>query len=88
MPFNFSVLRNYQCERRKLKEMAETVPGSHHQRMHHMLSESAWDRAGVRRQLIEDANTHFGYASARVIDESAFAKRSVKFHFPEEAGRH
>lgn len=40
-----------------------------------MLSESAWDRGGVRRQLIRDANTHFGHACALVIDESAFAKK-------------
>ena len=55
--------------------MAETVCGSRYQRLHHMLSESAWDRGGVRRQLIADANTHFGYACALVIDESAFAKK-------------
>jgi SRSO17 transposase len=55
--------------------MAETVSGSQYQRLHHMLSESAWDRRGVRRQLIADANTHFGYTSALVIDESAFAKK-------------
>ncbi len=55
--------------------MAETVPGSHYQRLHHLLSESAWDRSGVRRQLIAEANVHFGYASALVIDESAFSKK-------------
>lgn len=40
-----------------------------------MLSESAWNRGGVRRQLIADANAHFGHTSALVIDESAFAKK-------------
>ena len=55
--------------------MAETVSGSQYQRLHHMLSESAWDRRGVRRQLIADANAHFGHAGALVIDESAFAKK-------------
>ncbi len=40
-----------------------------------MLSESTWDRRNVRRQLIADANVHFGYASALLIDESAFAKK-------------
>jgi SRSO17 transposase len=55
--------------------MAETVSGSQYQRLHHMLSESAWDRSSVRRQLIADANAHFGYACALVIDESAFAKK-------------
>ena len=55
--------------------MAETVSGSQYQRLHHMLSESAWDRSGVRRQLIADAHLHFGHACALVIDESAFAKK-------------
>ena len=65
----------FQCGRRNLEKMAETVSGSEYQRLHHMLSDSAWDRRGVRRQLIADANVHFGYASALVIDESAFAKK-------------
>lgn len=58
-----------------MEKMAETVSGSDYQRLHHMLSESSWDRAGVRQQLIADANSHFGYASALVIDESAFIKK-------------
>jgi SRSO17 transposase len=58
-----------------MEKMAETVSGSHYQRLHHMLSESTWDRRGVRRQLIADANAHFGHAGALVIDESAFAKK-------------
>jgi SRSO17 transposase len=65
----------FQSRRRNLEKMAETVSGSQYQRLHHMLSESTWDRRGVRRQLIADANTHFGYTSALVIDESAFAKK-------------
>lgn len=43
-----------------------------------MLSESAWDRRGVRRQLIADANAHFGAACALIFDESAFAKKGDK----------
>ena len=65
----------FQCRRRNMEKMAETVSGSRYQRLHHMLSESAWDRGGVRRQLIRDANAHFGHACALVIDESAFAKK-------------
>ncbi|MDP2880206.1 MAG: transposase [Azonexus sp.] len=49
-----------QCRRRNLEKMAETVSGSQYQRPHHLLSESAWNRSGVRRQLIADANAHFG----------------------------
>lgn len=58
--------------------MSEAVAGSEYQRLHHMLSESSWDRRGVRRQLIADANAHFGHPCALVIDESAFAKKGVK----------
>ena len=43
-----------------------------------MLSESPWNRAGVRRQLVADANAHFGHPSALVIDESAIAKKGDK----------
>ncbi|MGB4949060.1 MAG: IS701 family transposase, partial [Rhizobiaceae bacterium] len=65
----------FQCRRRNMEKMAEAVSGSQYQRLHHMLSESSWDRRGVRRQLISDANAHFGHAAALVIDESAFAKK-------------
>ena len=58
-----------------MEKMAETVSGSHYQRLHHMLSESSWDRSAVRQQLIVDANIHFGYTSALVVDESGFAKK-------------
>ena len=58
--------------------MTETVCGSRYQALHHMLSESAWDRGRVRRQLIVDANAHFGPAGALVIDESAIAKKGDK----------
>ena len=55
--------------------MAETVADSRYQPLHHMLSESKWDRRGVRRQLVVDANTHFGHPSALLLDESAFGKK-------------
>lgn len=58
--------------------MAEQVAGSHYQRLHHMLSESNWSRAEVRRQLITDANAQFGHGAALVFDESAFAKKGEK----------
>ena len=61
-----------------MEKMAETVAGSCYQSLHHMLSESAWDRRSVRGQLIADANTHFGAASALVFDESAIAKKGDK----------
>ncbi len=40
-----------------------------------MLGESNWDRRGVRRQLVVDANTHFGHPSAPLLDESVFGKK-------------
>jgi len=61
-----------------MEKMAETVCESRYQGLHHMLSESAWDRGNVRRQLIVDANAHFGHSGALVIDESAVAKKGDK----------
>ena len=59
-----------------MERMADVVAGSHPQRLHHMLSESARDRAGVLRQPVADANAHFGRGgTALVIDESGFAKK-------------
>lgn len=58
--------------------MAEQVAGSHYQRLHHMLSESAWRCADVRHQLIQDANGHFGHGAALVFDESALEKKGEK----------
>ncbi|MBZ0095718.1 MAG: IS701 family transposase [Sulfuricella sp.] len=66
----------YQSTRANMERMADVVAGSHPQRLHHMLSESTWDRAGVLRQLAADANAHFGRGgTALVIDESGFAKK-------------
>lgn len=58
--------------------MAEQVAGSHYQRLHHMLSESAWRCVDVRHQLIQDANGHFGHGAALVFDESALEKKGEK----------
>ena len=58
-----------------MAQMAEQVSGSQYQRLHHMLSESAWSRTDVRRLLVKDANQHFGHGAALVFDESAFAKK-------------
>lgn len=66
----------FQASRANMECMADVVATSHYQWMHHMLSESAWDRAGARRQLVADANAHFGRGgTAFVIDESEFAKK-------------
>jgi SRSO17 transposase len=66
----------YQSGRANLERMADCVADSDYQRMHHMLSVSAFDRLGVYRQLIQDANAHMGYGgTALVIDESGFAKK-------------
>ena len=65
----------FQSSRRNLECMAETVAESAYQQLHHMLSESEWERRDVRRQLIADANVHFGYSSAVLIDESGLAKK-------------
>lgn len=66
----------YQSDRANMERMADVVAGSRYQRLHHMLSESGWDRPGVLRQLAADANAHFGRGgTALVFDESAFAKK-------------
>lgn len=66
----------FQLPRANMERMADLVAGSHYHRLHHMLSESSWDRAGVLRQLIVDANAHFGRGgTALVIDESAMVKK-------------
>ena len=66
----------YQSSLANMERMADVVAGSPYQRLHHMLSESAWDRAGVLRHLVTDANAHFGRGgTALVIDESGFAKK-------------
>jgi SRSO17 transposase len=65
----------FQSSRRNLECMAETVADSRYQPRHHMLSESNWDRRAVRRQRVVDANAHFGYPSALLLDESAFGKK-------------
>ena len=65
----------YQATRRNLERMADVVVGSDYQRMHHMLSVSDWDHAGVVRQVAAEAQAHFPKGSrALVIDESGFAK--------------
>lgn len=67
----------FQSRRANMEQMAEVVAESRYQRLHHMLSESAWDRRGVYRQLVRDANAHFGRGGpcAFVIDESGFGKK-------------
>ena len=67
----------FQSRRANMEQMSEIVAESHYQRLHHMLSESDWDRCGVFRQLVRDANAHFGTRGpcAFVIDESGFGKK-------------
>lgn len=55
--------------------MAETVAESTYQQLHHMFRESEWERRDVRRQLIADANIHFGYSSAVLMDASGLTKK-------------
>jgi SRSO17 transposase len=68
----------FQCRRANMEGMSEQVADSHYPRLHHMLSESPWDVAEVRRQLMADANAYFGHGgTALVIDESGFAKKGT-----------
>ena len=63
-----------------MEQMAEVVADSHYQRLHHMVSESAWDRRAIYRQLVRDANGAFGQRGpcAFVIDESGLSKKGDK----------
>ncbi|MCM8597850.1 MAG: IS701 family transposase [Candidatus Accumulibacter sp.] len=66
----------YQARRRNLERMADVVAGSDYQRMHHMLSASDWEHAGVVRQVAVEAQAHFPRGGrALIIDESGFAKK-------------
>lgn len=59
-----------------MERMVDVVVGSDYQQMHHMLSVSDWDHAGVVRQVAAEAQTHFPKGGrALVIDESGFAKK-------------
>lgn len=67
----------FQSRKANMEQMAQVVADSRYQSLHHMLSESDWDRRGVYRQLVRDANAHFAVRGpcAFVIDESGFGKK-------------
>ncbi|WP_300337049.1 transposase [Accumulibacter sp.] len=66
----------FQSSRGNMGCMAETAAESGYPQLHHMLSESNRGRRGVRRQLVADANVHFGYASGLLIAEGGLAKKA------------
>ena len=66
--------------KKNMERMAEKVPHSEHQSLHHFLSNSPWDEREVIKQISHDADHHLGgdADSALYIDESGFAKKGNK----------
>lgn len=62
-----------------MERMAETVPGSDHQELHHFLTNSPWDHQGVMDHVGRDADALLGgdADSCLVLDESSFEKKGA-----------
>lgn len=69
-----------QSVKRNMERMAEVVPESDEQSLHHFLSNSPWDERAVMDQVAGELNKHLGNSdeSALYIDESAFKKQGKK----------
>lgn len=66
-----------QAERKNMERMAEVVPGSNDQSLHHFLSNSDWDWQAVTDQAAETASQlfHGGGECGLIVDESSFPKK-------------
>lgn len=69
-----------QSARRNMERMAEVVPGTDAQALHHFLSNSPWDARAVMDQVACDLDELLGGESdsCLVIDESCIAKKGTK----------
>jgi len=63
--------------KKNIERIAEKVPHSDHQSMHHAISNSPWSEREVCRQIAHDVDQHLGGTpdSALFVDESAVAKK-------------
>jgi SRSO17 transposase len=63
--------------KKNMERIAEKVPHSEHQSLHHFVSNSPWDEREVIGQVARDADRHLGgdADSALYIDESGIAKK-------------
>src|ERR1700742_693338 len=69
-----------QAARRNVQRIAEVVPGSDAQALHHFLAHSPWDARAVIDQVGKDVNALLGgdQDSCLVLDETCFAKKGKK----------
>jgi SRSO17 transposase len=69
-----------QAERRNVQRMAEVVPDTDAQALHHFLADSPWDARAVMDQVARDVDSLLGgdQDSCLVLDETCFAKKGKK----------
>ena len=69
-----------QANRRNVERMAEVVPDSNGQALHHFLSDSPWQARGVMDQVARQSDALLGgdQDSCLLIDETCFAKKGKK----------
>ncbi len=68
-----------QATRRNVERMAEVVPGTNAQALHHFLSKSPWDWRPVMDQVAQDVDALIGgdQDSCLLLDETCFAKKGT-----------
>ena len=69
-----------QATRRNVERMAEAVPGTDTQALHHFLSHSPWDARGVMDQVAGDLDAVLGgdQDTCLLLDETCFRKKGTK----------
>ena len=69
-----------QATRRNVQRMAEIVPDSDSQALHHFLSHSPWDSRAVMKKVALDVDALLGgdLDSCLLLDETCFAKKGKK----------
>lgn len=68
-----------QATRRNVERMAEVVPGTNAQALHHFLSNSPWDWRPVMDQVAQELDAQIGgdQDSCLLLDETCFAKKGT-----------
>ena len=68
-----------QATRRNVERMAEVVPGTNAQALHHFLSNSPWDWRPVMDQVARELDAQIGgdQDSCLLLDETCFAKKGT-----------
>jgi SRSO17 transposase len=69
-----------QAARRNVQRIAEVVPGTDAQALHHFLANSPWDARAVMDQVARDVDALLGgdQDSCLLLDETGFAKKGNK----------